>query len=71
MTLLCAVAAVVFTSLGYVWVKYPQTIFRIRNWPGVSREMEMNEGGVKMYQLFGYLQILFSLALILVCTTNM
>lgn len=46
---------VVLLFLGLSWIKYPQFLFRLRNWPGVDKNMKMNSGGVKMYQLFGLL----------------
>lgn len=57
----------VLIFLGLPWIKYPQFLFRLRNWPGVDKSMKMNGGGVKMYQVFGLL-ISLSGAIIIIYT---
>jgi hypothetical protein len=54
-------ASVFFALLGTVWLKYPQKLFYIRNWPGVSKDAKMNEAGVKMYQILGLVHLLAAL----------
>jgi len=63
-------AGAFFILLGLVWILNPQFVFRIRNWPGVSKEMGMKRGGEIMYQFFGTFQLLIGLSLIILAAVK-